>query len=372
MEAARGELDRMRNSSLVWPELRYEPATGAGGDDCDSRAARRAMVLWALQYDRRAEDLPLVRWLAEQEAVCRREAAFQGLGEEAELAGFLLAGYQRVEDVWRHWEMKRANFDAWCAYDVEYLFAAGVQDTIDFVRDSEHSDRDEVLERLLDGDGQPYVSAEDLTRWWPAVRSRFPADPAAEDPLRWVHRARLIGDDGLARKWLDRWASGRRRDQDTLSELRYQLADLGAFAEAARAQRESLVFADDPWDAASAWQSLATLERQAGDHPAAWEALRQCRRALDGVTGWREVGLGRMYVAELFLLAGAADAGLAEVVFAEADRQAIEVPRLPFVVLRTAAEAAGKVGDHTRAEHYQKLGDAEQRRIDGERGSARS
>ncbi|WP_431884051.1 hypothetical protein [Micromonospora gifhornensis] len=372
MEEARRELERMRRSSVVWRELRYERVTGADGYDGDGHAARRAAVLWALQYDRRTEDLPLVRWLAEQEALCRREAPFQGLTEETELVGFLLAEHRRVEDVWLHWEMKRANFDTWCGYDIEHLFAAGVQATVGFVRDSAHADRNDVLERLLDEAGEPYVSEEDLAEWAQRERSRFPADSAAEDPLRWVQRAKLVGDGELARRWLDRWAAGRQRDKSTLSQLRYQLADLGAFAEAAKAQRESIQFADNPWDSASAWQSLAQLERQAGGHCAAWEALRACRRALDGVAGWTAVGLGRMYVEELFLLAGSADAELADVVFTEADRQARQVPGLPLVVLQAAAEAAGKVGNQARAEHYLKLRDAEQRRIDVEMSRARS
>ncbi|WP_169804619.1 hypothetical protein [Micromonospora maris] len=268
--------------------------------------------------------------------------------------------------------MKRANFDTWCGYDIEHLFAAGVQATVGFVRDSAHAERNDVLERLLDEAGEPHVSEEDLAEWAQRERSRFPADPAAEDPLRWVQRAKLMGEGELARRWLDRWAAGRQRDKSTLSQLRYQLADLGAFAEAAKAQRESIQFADNPWDSASAWQSLAQLERQAGGHRAAWEALRACRRALDGVAGWTAVGLGRMYVEELFLLAGSADAELADVVFAEADRQARQVPGLPLVVLQAAAEAAGKIGNQARAEHYLKLRDAEQRRIDVEMSRARS
>jgi hypothetical protein len=144
------------------------------------------------------------------------------------------------------------------------------------------------------------------------------------------------------------------------------LADLRAFPEAAAVQRESLAFADNAWDRASAWQTLARLERGAGDHRAAWEALRECRQALDGVPGWPEVGLGRMYVEELFLLAGSAEGELADVVFAEADRQARTVPGLPLVVLQAATEAARKVGDQTRAQHYRRLRDAEQRRIDVE------
>jgi hypothetical protein len=367
MKEARRELERMRRSAAAWQELRYERATGADGYDCDGNAVRRAVVLWALQYDRRLEDLSLVRWLVEQEARCRREAPYQGLTEQTELAGFLLAEYRQVEDVWLHWVIKQANFDTWCGYDLEHLFAAGVQDTVVFVRSSEHPCRDEVLERLLDEDDQPCVSEENLAEWAQHERARFPADPAVEDPLTWVERAKLTGDRPLARRWLDRWAVGRQRDKGTLSQLRYQLADLGAFAEAAAAQRESLVFVDSAWDSASAWQALAGLERQAGDYRAAWAALQECRRALDDVSGWRSVGLGRMYVDELFLLAGAASRELAEAVFAEADRQARAVPGLPLAVLQAAVEAADKAGNRAEAERYQSLRDAEQQRIEVER-----
>jgi hypothetical protein len=93
---------------------------------------------------------------------------------------------------------------------------------------------------------------------------------------------------------------------------------------------------------------------------------------LDGVAGWTKVGLGRMYVEELFLLAGSVDGELADVVFAEADRQAGQVPGLPLVVLRAATAAADRIGDRGRAAHYLNLRDAEQRRIDVEMSRAHS
>jgi hypothetical protein len=348
MEAARRDLARMRESEAAWQELRHEPSTGADGHAWDANETRRAKVLWALQYDRRPGDLPLLRFLAEQEALCRRHAPFQGLGEQAALAGFLLARHRRVEDVWRQYEIKRANFDTLLGYDVEHVLAAGVQVTVDHLRTSEHPDRDQALEYLL-GAG---VDEERLREWAADEQAWFPEDPADEDPLTWVERAKLVGEGDLARAELDRWARNRPRDAGTLNQLRYHLADLGAFAEAARVQREALGFAENDWDRASAWQSLAGLERRAGEHRAAWEALRECRAALDGVAEWREFGLGRAYVEELFLLAGAAGPGLAGEVFAEAERQAREVPGLPPVVLRAAAEAALHVGDEAALERY--------------------
>jgi hypothetical protein len=79
-----------------------------------------------------------------------------------------------------------------------------------------------------------------------------------------------------------------------------------------------------------------------GDFAAAWQALIDCRRALDAVADRQSVGLGRHYVAEQFLLAGTASGELAATVFAEADRQADDVSWLPLVTLR----AAVNIGDH--------------------------
>ncbi|WP_250038358.1 hypothetical protein [Paractinoplanes maris] len=355
LEMARRELERMRESADAWADLRYTRATDAEGDDYDGNAARRATVLWALQYDLRPDDLPLVRWLAEQEAECRGEAPFQGLTEEIELAGFLLATFRRVEDVWLQGRIKLANFDTSCGYDLEHLFAAGVPETIAFVRDSEHADRDATLELLLDDD-RPWVSGQRLAEWFRDGQERFPADPAAEDPMTWIQRAQLIGDSRTAREWLDRWAADRPRDAHTLSQLQYYLADLGALAEAAAAQREAVAWAEDPWDAASAWRTLAALERRAGHHRAAWAALIECRQAFDDVPDWRETGLARAYVEELFLLAGSAEADSAREVFTEADRQARDIPRLPPVVFQAAVSAADRLGLAGPSEYYRRLG----------------
>ena len=335
----------MRESSARWTELRYERAVDADGHTQDVNVVQRAKVLWALQYDHRPEDLPLVRWLAEQEARWRREATFQGLGEEAELAGFLLAQYRQLPDVWLHWQIKRANFDTWCAYDIEYVVAAGAQATVDFVRDSEHTDRNDVLKRLA----EVSLSEDDLEDWAQAGRERFPADPTDEDPLTWIERAKLAGEVEWARRELDRWAAGRERNAETLGILRYELADLGDFAEAAQAQRESLAFDDS----APAWRTLAELERRAGNYLAAWAAMQERGPSPD-----------RRYVEELFLLAGAATGELAANAFAEADRQAREVPGLPLVVLRAAVEAADNVGDPDAATRYRALSEAERRRIE--------
>lgn len=111
-----------------------------------------------------------------------------------------------------------------------------------------------------------------------------------------------------ARQDLERMRqAARERHPSTLRTLCHRLAQLGDFAEAARAQRELVAMSVGAWDTAGAWRKLAELERRAEDYPAAWTALRECQRVLSHVPGWTECGLGWHYVQELFELACAAN-----------------------------------------------------------------
>lgn len=352
MDSAREDLDRLRQDRSSWQGLCYDEAVGADGYAYDTAMARRATVLWALQYDRRPEDHDLLRHIVEQEAVCRKKAPLAGLSDEALLAGFLLAEHGEVEDVWAQWAVKRANFDTSTGYDVVHLLAAGVDATIEYVRGSEHEDRDAVLKQLLDRNGEPVVTEDDLAMWFTRKRLHFPADPDAEDAMTWVERARLAGDTDTAREHLARWAEGRERDQSTLSQLRYHQTALGDYAAAAQTQEEYVSLLTSARDLAINWCTLAELWRRAGEHDAALAALRECGCVIVAVPNWQQYAMGRTYVKELVLLALAADLRLASEVFAEADSVASAVPRLPATMLAATAEAAERTGHHLRAEHY--------------------
>jgi hypothetical protein len=335
MTAARSELERMRNAPSEWSRLDDE--------------LLRASVLWALQYDRRPTDLPLLRQVMDVETA--RCACDGGFDETAELAGFLLAEHRQVADVRRHWALKGANFDTACGYDSQYLFAAGVTATVRYVRETDQTD---LFAYLVDNSGD--VTEAELADWFASKRLWFPSDEAAEDPLTWVDRAQLAGDLVLARQWLDRWAADRGRDRETLSSLRYRLPELGDPAAAADIQRELNELSQDPMDVASGWQSVAELERTAGRLDASWDALQRCGQALDDVPEWERYGLGRSYVQELFQLASVTSRELAVKAFSLADSAAGRLTWTPPVLLDAAIAAASRLGDEGRAQHYRALG----------------
>lgn len=341
LDEGRAMLARMRASADAWPEAADE--------------IPRAQVLWALQYDHREDDLELVRWLHEREASGLNESSHGGLGEQGELVGFLLAGYRQVEDVWRHWAMKRANYDTWCGYDVEHLLAAGVEETLAYVRAADHPERTDLLERLADVE-------VDLDGWFTRRQSWFPADPAQEQPLTWIDRAELIGDKAGALEQLRAWAGGRPRDKETLGHLAFRFAELGAYGDAADARRDLAAYAEGAWDIASAQKSVAKASREAGRFEDAWAALLACRDQFPQIERWGAFGLGRSYVEELFCLARDGSGDLARQAFAAAEEAAPEV-EFYLQMFEVAHDAALSIGRQDRAAHYQALADAKRRSI---------
>jgi hypothetical protein len=193
IERARAALAAARESA-DWPDLAHAPVKDAEGHDNDANVGRRALVLWGTQFDWRADDLPLHRFLAEQEALHRATVAFSGTSEEHELAGYLLARHRRVEDVWRQWDLKTANFDTSFAYDIEALVAGGVAATLDHVRAAAHPARDDVLKRLVRAD-RPAVTDEDVERYFARKARWFPDDPDEQD--NWTERADDLAFWGL-------------------------------------------------------------------------------------------------------------------------------------------------------------------------------
>ncbi|GAB1515822.1 hypothetical protein [Actinophytocola sp. KF-1] len=184
MERARAALAAARETADR-SGLAYVRAKDGDGHDTDGNAGRRALVLWAAQFDWQPADLALHRFLAEQEALCRGSAPFQGTSDEHELARYLLARHRLVDDVWRQWSLKMANFDTSFAYDIEAVCAAGPAATLAYVRSSGHEERDALLARFE----QNLPADDDVERYFARKARWF---PAAADPSVWDDRAETL------------------------------------------------------------------------------------------------------------------------------------------------------------------------------------
>lgn len=213
LQGPRSALERARQDPATWADLAYCAQMTDEGPITDRNTAARFAVLWALQYDRRPQDLPLLRFLLQQQATYYREAVPWGMAPDLTLAGFMVAEHRRVEDLWLHWNAKSISFDTALGYHLYHLLTAGIAAATETVRTSSHPDRDRILGNITSARHTDAAVEE----WLDQQRTRFPSDPAVEGLKSWAHHAARLGEREASRLFMTEWAAGEPRTGDTLN-----------------------------------------------------------------------------------------------------------------------------------------------------------
>ncbi|MFD7409949.1 hypothetical protein ACFV7R_46975 [Streptomyces sp. NPDC059866] len=346
----------------------FSPLSGQSDPEHDANAARRAGVLRAVQYGRRETDLPLLRYLLEQETLCRREAPFGGMGDELHLAVFLVARCLCEEDLSRLYAARCANFGTWCALSDLPLGRPGKSGEEDL-----HWEPEAL---------QAWAEALDTPEW-------FGDDPKSEPVETWVTLARRQGRTELARTALIRMLDD--IGPADISELPWIVsgfAELGDFRQASRAQRLYVSVQDTDLARGCEYTRLSALERHTGDLDRAWTSLQHALTTLDGPPSpkpgppqpalfdiepppadddWRDKAVALDLIEEHFLLArSAADSGspaLAHQSFITGTALLDTVHRIPPVLYRAAHAAARSCSDGDLTVRYAALLAQEEQRI---------
>lgn len=251
-------------------------------------------LLLAMSFDRAAADLPLARRMLRSVIQYHRENVPSGVTEDLLRAGLLVADHRAAADVWLHWEALELGFDP--ADYRPLLGAAGLRETRELVRRSDHRDHRRVAAELA------RLRAPEVAKWLAHRRARHPADPAAESLLNWSAHARELGDRDLSHRFLLDWAKARPRDRATLSTLRSRLGRLGFATEAVDVQREVVAITTGRELLGHELVTLASVCREAGDcvdrrprdeyRRAARQALDECA-AIAGPVGGLAMNLRR-------------------------------------------------------------------------------
>ena len=146
----RAALEQARRDPATWANLTFRAQDTGEGHVRDQNQDARFEVLLALQYDRRRQDLPLLRFLLREETALHRQGAW-GMDSDLTLAGFLVAEHRQVEDLWLHWTAKNISFDTALGYHLYHLLTGGVAAATETVRASSHPDRDRILGEITSG-----------------------------------------------------------------------------------------------------------------------------------------------------------------------------------------------------------------------------
>ncbi|MFJ7073462.1 hypothetical protein [Streptomyces sp. NPDC098781] len=352
LRGPRSALERARQDPATWADLAYcAQVTDEGPMEDRNRAARFA-VLWALQYDRRPKDLPLLRFLLQQQTTYYREAVPWGMAPDLTLAGFLVAEHQQVEDLWLHWDAKNISFDTALGYHLYHLLTAGIAAATEMVQASSHPDRDRILGDIRSARHTDAAVAE----WLDQQRTRFPSDPADEGLKSWAYHAARLGEREASRLFMIEWAAGEPRTDNTLNTLQFHLAHLGYLAEAVEVQKEAVAISDASWSGArvSTLLTLARLQRRTDDYAGAWQTLQEAQRSLPPDKHGLDQGIWRHFVKECFLLVPIApDDSTGHRLLAASEQDLHGIPRLWMDgVLDAAIAAAEHIGDQPALHRY--------------------
>lgn len=355
LRVPRRDLERARRDPAAWSGLAFLAEHTEERGVTDRNEPARYRVLLALQYDRRPQDLPLLRFLLRQQTVFYQKVVPWGLASDLLRAGFMVAEHRQVEDLWLHWTAKSISFDTALGYHLYHLLTGGVAAAVEEVRASAHPDRDRILDDIA-SDRHTEASVEE---WLDEQRAQFPADPAEETLETWAHRAAGLGERETSRLFMTEWAAGEPRTASTLNTLQFHLAQLGYPAEAVAVQREAVAISDASWPGERAFSllTLAQLQRQAGDTSGAWTTLEEIQDVMPPDKQGLRQGLWRHFVKECFLLAPLTpDDSTARRRLAVSDEHLRGIPRLWMDgVLDAAVAAAEEVGDPLALHRYRVL-----------------
>jgi hypothetical protein len=354
------DLETLRTDPSAWQSVAFAACQTEERGIFDGNARARLRVLLALQYDRRAADLELIRHLFTNEIIAAENDDFQGFGQAYSLAAFLLARFREPGDAPLFARAKLANFDTACGFPIGFMFVAGGDQTEQVVK-ATHPDLWDRLQSMVD----LAIPRDELEAWWLSISDDYPDCEEDEDLLSRYERALAFDDGERALGYLEQWAEREPDSDSKRSQLKYEYARLGDFARAAQVAAEILARSKSPWDEASALLNLVILHRQAGDFSQSLTTAQQLDATFAVCDDWIGLGLGRMAIHEVFELSLAhPEKAAAIIAFGLADRWFQRSRDLALVGMESAANAARRCGLEEKAKEFAQLADRERKRIE--------
>lgn len=139
---------------------RYTEQGYAASDEAVARladASFREEIYRHLHSSVSPSDGVLLQELLIQEISARRKHSDDEFHENLYWCAFLLYQVGDVQDIELLWEAKNIDFDTACGFDVQFLVGAGVEATIQYLRERENSDAKAALDYMV-----AYNDASDL------------------------------------------------------------------------------------------------------------------------------------------------------------------------------------------------------------------
>ncbi|WP_420644016.1 hypothetical protein [Candidatus Leptofilum sp.] len=367
-------LPDIRKDESLWNQFSFSPFKDEDGSILDKNSNARYALIIALQYNWSTSDEKLLRFIIQNEVKMHQKDT--GLLQSLHISTYLLAKYKNLENVFLFFEAKEANFDTYCGLDVENVFSAGVQKTIEYLKRSNNPVSIRILERVDGSIVDNYLDEERLRAWFEEVSRAYPDTVEKERRITLIDRAITFKEFKagriLVREWFNEHLNQVYEKGNEYAQKR-DLANIvgrakasGDLSLAIDAQKIALKLCDSPFDRISETQELAELYRLSGSPLKAWTELKKCQPDLEIYKGWNTSGLGRFVITTALQLSLDCDKSskIKQESFYWANKLISQSRFITLVIFELAFEAASAINDLELQSQYEILRANEKRRIE--------
>jgi hypothetical protein len=116
----------------------------------ESIEENRQLRIELIDYFKANQDRDFVIHLLDKMVAFRRQENKGMTGDSIMLACYLLGLHKNVEDCLKIWNAKTTDFDTYCYVDIQLVPFAGLDKTIDYLKDSSSKEAEDALKYVLD------------------------------------------------------------------------------------------------------------------------------------------------------------------------------------------------------------------------------
>ncbi|WP_103107364.1 hypothetical protein [Brevibacillus reuszeri] len=355
----------IKRTKSLWSSFAYKKCKDVYG--YDSSGLRRYALIIQLQHDKTVseEDKEFLEFLMHQEIGMHRNHPYQGAYESMDILAYLLAKFKDVNHIPLFEQAKLCNFDTYYSVDTEYLFSAGIEETIRYVEENDLYRTSSYFQELED-EIRTLFTAEYLEKWLQSKVRKYPANQEDESIYTLMDRAIVFGELVEAKRLLEQLEASLGSEKNDYSYLYYRCKELEEYDKALFYLNKLIPFQEAASDQVSLSLRFAEIYMSKQEWDQAFASVKECQQELKTFSSWKCTGLGRSLTETLLDISLGAKEGnesLAKEAYGWADQMMRATNNDSYVILKKAHQCARALRLRKDKRRYGKKQRLEGRRI---------
>lgn len=165
-EKYKNQLDLVRLNQNLLDNYRFEK------DADSSNHFERLRLNIAIYNDFKLSDFEIAKFLFTEESKWRKDAK-DGEVDNLYFSAFILTQFKRPEIVWLFFDTKNIDFDSGIGFDGEFLVAAGIEKTYEYLETTDNIHKPDLLEYIGETVDTCNYSQEEIDDWTNSKKEYF-------------------------------------------------------------------------------------------------------------------------------------------------------------------------------------------------------